>query len=131
LTNTQTRGLCHDKKSEPESLADQQGINEEIDHPIAATDGSQNKWQIPTSIKLDSSGLWQNAHLRSASPQSFTSAHVPFSTICSNLSSGLTSMVHSLAVKVQASSTPKNSCYTFALLAFEPVTSTNQYVQQR
>jgi hypothetical protein len=33
LTNTQTRGLCHDKKSEPESLAEQS---------IAATDSSQN-----------------------------------------------------------------------------------------
>jgi hypothetical protein len=32
-TNTQTRGLCHDKKSEPESLAEQS---------IAATDSSQN-----------------------------------------------------------------------------------------
>jgi hypothetical protein len=53
------RGLCHDKKSEPDSLGDQQGINEEIDHPIAATGSSQNQWQIPTSIKLNSSGLWQ------------------------------------------------------------------------
>ena len=43
LTNTQTCGLCHDKKSEPESLADQHGIDEEIDHPIAATDSSQNQ----------------------------------------------------------------------------------------
>jgi hypothetical protein len=32
LTNAQTCGLCHDKKSEPESLAEQ---------PIAATDSSQ------------------------------------------------------------------------------------------
>jgi hypothetical protein len=52
------------------------------------TDSSQNQWQIPTSIKLDSSGLWQlsktevlattirnqNAHLLLASPQSFTFA---------------------------------------------------------
>ncbi len=57
LTNTQTCGLCHDKKSEPESLADQQGVNEEINHPIAATDSSQNQWQMPTPINLDSSGL--------------------------------------------------------------------------
>jgi hypothetical protein len=34
LTNTQSPGLCHDKSSEPESLADQQGINEEIDHQL-------------------------------------------------------------------------------------------------
>jgi hypothetical protein len=80
LTNTQSPGLCHDKKSEPESLADQQGIDEEIDHPIAATNSSQNHLQIPTPIKLDSSELWQpsktevlattitnqNAHLRSS-----------------------------------------------------------------
>jgi hypothetical protein len=31
LTNTQICGLCHDKKSEPESFADQPSINEEID----------------------------------------------------------------------------------------------------
>jgi hypothetical protein len=78
----------------------------------------------------------QNAHLRSASPQtthlhlaspqSFPSARVPFSTICSNLSSELTSWVQSLAVKVQESSTPKVSCHAFALFAFEPVTSTKQ-----
>jgi hypothetical protein len=35
-------------------------------------------------------------------------------------------MVHSLAVKVQASSIPKVSPHAFALLAFEPITSTNQ-----
>jgi hypothetical protein len=82
LTNTQTCGLCHNK-SEPESFADQPGIDEEIDHPIAATDSSQNQWQMPTPINLDSSGLWQpcktevsatmmtnqNAHLHSVSPQ--------------------------------------------------------------
>jgi hypothetical protein len=40
LTNTQTCGLCHNKKSEPESLADQPSIDEEIDHSIAASDSS-------------------------------------------------------------------------------------------
>ncbi len=35
-------------------------------------------------------------------------------------------MVHSLAVKVQASSTLKVSHHAFPLLAFEPVTSTKQ-----
>jgi hypothetical protein len=95
---------------------------------------------MPTPIKLDSSELWrpsktevlvntitnQIAHLYSASPQSFLSAHVPFSTIHSNLSSGLTSWVQSLAVNVQVSSTPNVSHHVFALLAFEPVTSTTQ-----
>jgi hypothetical protein len=88
---------------------------------------------MPTTINLDSSGLShattmmnQNAHLRSASPQSFSSARVPFSTIRSNLSSGLTSWVQSLEVKVQVPSTPKVSRHAFALLAFEPVTSTTK-----
>ncbi len=92
-TNTQTCGLCHNK-SEPESFTDQPGINEEINHPIAVTDSSQNQWQMSTPINLDSRGLWQpsktevsattmtnqNAHLCLASPQSFTSAHITFST---------------------------------------------------
>ncbi len=36
-------------------------------------------------------------------------------------------MVHTLAVKVQASSTPKVSCHAFSLLAFKPITSTSQH----
>jgi hypothetical protein len=32
LTNTQTCGLCHDKKSEPESLADQPSNNEQLNY---------------------------------------------------------------------------------------------------
>jgi hypothetical protein len=97
--NSSQRGLCHNNISEPESFVDQPGIDEEIDHPIAATDSSQNKWQMPTPINLNSSGLWrpsktavsattmmnQIAHLRLASPQSFTSARVPFSTFLSIL----------------------------------------------
>jgi hypothetical protein len=139
LTNTQTSGLCNDKKSEPESLADQPSINEEIDHSIAASDSSKNQWQTSTPINLNFSGLHrsttmmnQNAllrlessqitHLHSASPQSFSSARIPFSTIHSNLSSGLTSWIQSLAVKVKVSSTPTVSHHAFALLAFEPVT---------
>jgi hypothetical protein len=79
LTHTQTCGLCHNK-SELESFADQPGINEEINHPIAATNSSKNRWQMPTPINLNSSGLCQsskteasattmtnqNSHLRSA-----------------------------------------------------------------
>jgi hypothetical protein len=67
----------------------------------------------------------QNAHLHSASPQSFTSACIPFSTFLF-IGIGLSSMVHSLAVKAQESSTPKISRHDFTFLAFEPVTSTNQ-----
>jgi hypothetical protein len=40
-----------------ESFADQPGIDEEIDHPIAVTDSSQNQWQMLTPINLNSSGL--------------------------------------------------------------------------
>ena len=58
--------------------------------------------------------------------QQFSSACFPFSTIHSNLSSELSCWVHSLAVKVQASSTLTASRHAFALLAFDPVTSTNQ-----
>jgi hypothetical protein len=96
-----------------------------INHSIAATDSSKNHWQMPTTINHDYSGLShattmtnQEAHLHSASPQSFSSVHVPFSTIRSNLSSGLTSWVQSLAVKVQVSSTPTVSSHAFTLLAF-------------
>jgi hypothetical protein len=66
----------------------------------------------------------QNAHLRSASQRSFSSVRVPFSTICPF--GGLSCWVQSLAVKVQVSSTPTVSRNAFTLLAFEPVTSTNQ-----
>jgi hypothetical protein len=68
----------------------------------------------------------QTTHLHLASPQSFSSAHIPCSTICSNLSSGLTSWVQSLAVKVQVSSKPTILCHAFALLAFETIAPTKQ-----
>ncbi len=97
-----------------------------------ANDYSQTQ-QMPTTINLDSSGLShattitnQSAHLRLASPRSFSSARVPFSTIHSNLKTGLTSWVQSLAVKVQVSSTLKVSRHVFTLLPFEPITSTTK-----
>ncbi len=92
--------------NQQESLADQPGIDGEINYPIAASDSSQ-----PTPINLHSSGLRcssrtevlnrrglvysdttlidhderltspQTAHLRSASQQSFSSACVLLSTI--------------------------------------------------
>jgi hypothetical protein len=133
LTNTQTGGLCHDKESEPESFVDKPGIEQEINHPITPANEYSQIWQMPSTINLNSSGLShattmtnQNAHLRSASPQSFSSVRVPFSTIRSNLSSGLNNWVKSLAVKVQVSSTLKVSCHVFTLLPFEPVTSTTK-----
>jgi hypothetical protein len=43
LTNTQTCGLCHQKKSEPESLAEQ---------PIAASDSSQNILPAGLGLRL-------------------------------------------------------------------------------
>jgi hypothetical protein len=76
-TNTQTRGLCHDKKSEPESFVDKPGIKQEINYPIAPANDYSQIWQMPTTINLDSSGLShattmtnRNAHLRLASPRS-------------------------------------------------------------
>jgi len=63
----------------------------------------------------------QNAHLRLASQRSFSSVHVPVSTICPF--GGLSCWVQSLAVKVQVSSTPTVSCHAFTLFAFEPVTA--------
>jgi len=68
----------------------------------------------------------QITHLQSASPRRYSSARVPFSTIHSNQSSGLSNMVQSLAVKVQASSTQTVSRHAFTLLAFKPITSTKQ-----
>jgi hypothetical protein len=113
--------------NQQESLADQPGIDEEIVHPIATTDSSQT-----TPINIDSSGLHRSttmtnqhstAHLPLASPRSFSSARKPISTICSFQYGFSSSMVQSLAVKVQVSSTTKVSCHAFTLLAFEPVTS--------
>jgi hypothetical protein len=112
--------------NQQESLAGQPGIDEEINYSIAASNSSQ-----PKPINLDSSGLRQsttmtsqNAHLRSASQRSFSSVCVPFSTICPF--GGLSCWVHSLGVKVQVSSTLIVSRHAFALLVFEPITSTKQ-----
>jgi hypothetical protein len=131
LTNTQTCGHATIKNQSREPFADKPDIEQEINHPIAPANDYSQIWQMPTTIYLNSSGLShattmmnQNAHLRLASPQSFSSAHVLFSTICSNLCSGLISWVQSLAEKVQVSSTPKLSHHVFTLLPFEPVTST-------
>jgi hypothetical protein len=102
---------------------------------------------MPAPINVDSSGLWQpsktevsattmtnqnaplhlassqTTHLRLASPLSFTSCN-PFSSIFSF--GGLSSIVHSHRVKVQTFSTVTVSCHAISMLAFEPVTSTNQ-----
>ena len=93
--------------NQQESLADQPGIDEEINYPIAVYNSSQ-----PTPINLDSSGLRrssrtevlnrrglvysdttlmdhderptspQTAHLRLASQRSFSSARLPFPSVC-------------------------------------------------
>jgi hypothetical protein len=132
-----------------DSLADQPRIDEEINYPIAASSSSQ-----PTPINLDSSGLRcssrtevlnrrglvhsdttlmdhderptspKTAHLRLASQRSFSSARLPFPSVCPF--GGLSCWVQSLAVKVQVSSTQTVSRHAFALFSFEPVTSTEQ-----
>jgi hypothetical protein len=103
------------------SFADQPGIENEINNPIAAFNSTHNLWLMPPPINLDSSGLScssrtevmkqpgkvysntttlmnQEAHLRSTSPQSFKSALVLFSTICS-FGYRLSCMAHSLQKK--------------------------------
>jgi hypothetical protein len=52
--------VLSNRSNQPESFSDQPGIDEEIDHPIAASDSSKNQWQMPTPINLDSSGLCQS-----------------------------------------------------------------------
>ncbi len=88
---------------------------------------------MPTPTNLDFSGLShattmtnQEAHLHLASPQSFSSTCKPFSTICSFQYGLSSSMVQSLVVKVQVSSTTTVSRHAFTSLAFEPVTSTTK-----
>ena len=66
----------------------------------------------------------QTAHLRLASQRSFSSARLPFPSVCPF--GGLSCWVQSLAVKVQVSSTQTVSRHAFALFSFEPVTSTKQ-----
>jgi hypothetical protein len=113
------------------SFVDQPGIENEINNPIAASDSTHNLWHMPPPINLDSSGLNcssrtevmkqcgkvysntttlmnQEAHLRSASPQSFKSALVLFSTICS-FGYGVSCMAHSLQKKSTVASTAKVS----------------------
>jgi hypothetical protein len=87
---------------------------------------SEDAFDFHTTLMDQDEGMTkpQNAHLRSASQQSFSSVRVPFSTICPF--GGSSCWVQSLAVKVQASSTPTVSRHAFALFAFEPITSTKQ-----
>ncbi len=58
--------------------------------------------------------------------RSFTSARVPFTTFCSNLSSGLNCWVHSHTGFESVTSTKKVSCSIFVLLAHEPITFTTK-----
>jgi hypothetical protein len=118
------------------SFADQPGIENEINNPIAASDSTHNLWHMPPPINLDSSGLRcssrtevmkrhgkvysntttlmnQEAHLHSASPQSFKSALVLFSTICS-FGYGLSCMAYSQQKKVTVTLTAKVSFSDYA-----------------
>jgi hypothetical protein len=107
-------------KQKPESLSSQpeQFDEEIIQRSPHATDASSQ--QALPSIQYASAN----------NKQSFSSARVLFSTTHSNLSSGLTSWVQSLLVKVQVSSTTTVSRHAFTLLAFEPVTSTTKVLCQ-
>jgi hypothetical protein len=101
-------------------------IQQEINSTPATNTNSQNLWQMPSAINLDSSGLrrssqtkvlkhWDKVYshtpqvdqgypLRSASKQWFKSALVLFSSICS-VGYGLPSIAHSLQEKVTVTST--------------------------
>jgi hypothetical protein len=101
-------------------------IEQEINYTPATNTNSQNLWQIPSAINLDSSGLrcssqtkvlkhWDKVYLhttqvdqdyplRSSSKQFFKSVLVLFSSICS-VGYGLPSIAHSLQGKVTVTST--------------------------
>ncbi len=105
-------------------------IEQEINSTPATNTNSQNLWQMPSAINLDSSSLHcssrtevlkhrdkvyshttqanQASPLRTASKQCFKSALVLFSSICS-AGYGLPSIAHSLQTKVTITSTCQRS----------------------
>ncbi len=89
--NTQTCGLCHNKKSEPESLAEQ---------PIAATDSSQNTLSValdpsassilPAALDLSANPLLSaTLDLHSARPSNLSAGLGLCSASTTNLSAAL------------------------------------------
>jgi hypothetical protein len=106
--STQLCGLCHDKKSEQVMFSNQGQDNEIQSNSTDSSNTQPSNWQGPKQRSL------------------VISAHVPFATFCSNLSSALNCWVHSHTGFESVTLTKKVSCSVFALLARESVTFTTK-----
>ncbi len=117
---------------------------QEIISTSATNTNSQNLWQMPSAINLDSSGLrcssqaevlkgrdkvyshttevGQGSSLHSASKRCFKSALVLFSSICS-VGYGLPSIAHSLQEKVTVTSSNPQSAFSKAIDSYHQVNS--------
>jgi hypothetical protein len=140
LLNTSTQGsegassgngqLQHNNQNIQVSfLEEPKPVEIEINPPQATNTNSQNMWQMPQSVNLDTSGLRRssrtevlnrrdkvysnmatlsNAPLQSASKRCFKSALVIFTSICT-IGNGLKSIAHSLQEEVTVTSTTKSA----------------------
>ncbi len=117
-------------------------IEKDINYTPATDISSQNMWQMPSAINLDSSGLrcssqtevlrcrdkvyshttqvYQASSLHSASTRYFKSALVLFSSNCS-VGHGLPSIAHSLQKKVTGTSPTQKSTFSKAIDSFHQV----------
>jgi hypothetical protein len=93
------------------------GKDDEILNKLHNSSNTQPDWHGPKPI-----GMGQNKTSFKAS------AHVPFTTICSNLSSGLTRQVHSHAVKVPVTSTTKVS---FSMISASKIVASLNYADAK
>jgi hypothetical protein len=133
-------GIVHNKQYNWVSLLEEPvQIEKEINYTLATNISSQNMWQMPSAINLDSSGLHRSsqtevlrcrdkvyshttqAHqaspLHSASTICFKSALVLFSSFCS-VGHRLPSIAHSLQDKVTKTSTTQKSTFSKAINSF-------------
>jgi hypothetical protein len=137
--------LLHNVQSNWVSFLDAPVQNEqEIISTSVTNTNSQNLWQIPSAINLNSSGLrcssraevlkcrdkvyshtiqvGQDSSLQSASKQCFKSALVLFSSICS-VGYRLPSIAHSLQEKVTVTSSNPQSAFSKAINSYHRVNS--------
>jgi hypothetical protein len=120
MQNTQTCGLCHSKKSEPESLAEQ---------PIAATDSYQNT--LPAALDPSASSILPAAFDLSANP--LLSATLDSgSARPSNLSAGLD--LHSASSTNLSAALDLHSatCFNSNMMcnAFQPVANEHKHLSK-
>jgi hypothetical protein len=140
LLNTSTQGsegassgnvqLQHNNQNTRVSFLEEPELVEiEIKPPQATNTNSQNMWQMPQSVNLDTSGLrclsrtevinrrdkvhsnmatLSNAPLQSASKRCFKSALVIFASICT-VGNGLKSIAHSIQEEVTVTLTTKSA----------------------